>query len=186
LITERSVIYISGNSIAKEGVIIWLILLSCIPHFSHICMPCTQKGVVTCQYYVIPAAPVPGQVQNLRSTLDTDIPTLTLHWDKPKNMVTDGDVISYDIRFKPTGSGWEGNYCKHIVNPPATSILLTRESGLKPMTKYDFEIRVQSFCHEGKWTKDSKYISKFIIYFVHFHAAIVLVITRIHLKPLCY
>jgi len=103
------------------------------------------------------------------STLDPDIPTLTLHWDKPKNMVTDGsgDVMSYDIRFKPTGSGWEGNCCKLNVNPSATSIILTNESGLKPMTKYDFEIRVQSFCHEGEWTKDSKYISKFIIYFVY-------------------
>jgi len=84
---------------------------------------------ITC----IPAALVPGQVQNLRSTLDPDIPTLTMHWDKPINMTTDGDVKSYDIRFKPYGS--EGNYCQKTVVAPATSIILTRESGLKPLTK---------------------------------------------------
>ena len=57
-------------------------------------------------------------------------------------MTTDGDVKSFDIRFKPCGR--EGNYCKEIVVAPATSILLTRESGLKPLTKYDFEIRAKS------------------------------------------
>jgi len=111
----------------------------------------------------IPAALVPGHVQNVRSTLDTNALALTLNWDKPKNTVTNGDEMSYDIRFKLTGSGWEGNYFKMNVNPPATSILLTRESGLKPMTKYDFEIRAQSFYHEGKWTKHSKYIGEFIV-----------------------
>jgi len=109
--------------------------------------------------YVISTALVPGKVQNLRSTLDITVPTLTLHWDKPKNITTDGDVKSYDIRFKPCGR--EGNYCKKTVVAPATSILLTRESGLKPMTKYDFEIRAQNSYREGKWTKHSKYIGKF-------------------------
>ena len=118
--------------------------------------------MVTCKYHVIHAVLIPGQVQNLRSTLDPDIPTLTLHWDKPRNMTTDGDVKSYDIRFKPCGR--KGNYCQMAVVAPATSILLTRESGLKPMTKYDFEIRAQSFDQEGKWTKHSKYISKFVVY----------------------
>ena len=110
----------------------------------------------------IPAALVPGQVQNLRSTLDTNTPSLTLSWDKPNNMITDGDLVSYHIRFKPTGSGWEGNYCEKKINAPATSIVLTRKSGLKPMTKYDFGIRAQSSRHEGKWTKISKYICKFM------------------------
>jgi len=112
--------------------------------------------------YVISTALVPGKVQNLRSTLDVNVPTLTLHWDKPKNITTDGDVKSYDIRFKPCGR--EGNYHKETVVAPATSILLTRESGLKLWTKYDFEIRAQNSYQEGKWTKHSKYIGKFIVY----------------------
>jgi len=109
----------------------------------------------------IPAALVPGQVQNLRSTLDPDIPTLTLHWDKPTNMNTDGDVKSYDIRFKPCGR--EGNYCKETVVSPATNIILTRESGLKPMTKYKFEVRARSTSQEGKWSELSEYIGMFIL-----------------------
>ena len=111
-----------------------------------------------------PAALTPGYVQNLRSTLDTSLPTLTLNWDMPENMVnvTDGEV-SYDIRFKPTRSGCEGNYCKKTVKPPATSVLLTWESGLKPLTKYDFEIQARSLYREGKWTRYSKYIRKFAV-----------------------
>ena len=76
-------------------------------------------------------------------------------------MVTNGDLVSYHIRFKPR-SGWEGNYCEKKVNPPATNVVLTRKSGLKPMTNYDFEVRAQSSHHEGKWTKISKYICKFM------------------------
>ena len=81
-------------------------------------------------------------------------------------MTTNGDVKSYDIRFKPCGR--EGNYCQKAVVAPATSIFLTRESGLKPMTKYDFEVRAQSSDQEGKWTKHSKYISKFVVYVLCF------------------
>ena len=106
---------------------------------------------------LLPAALGPGQVQNLASTPNPDIPTLTLTWDKPKNMyLTDRDVMSYDIRFKPCGR--EGNYCKETVVAPATSILLTRESGLKPLTKYDFDVRAQSVFQEGRWSTLSKYI----------------------------
>ena len=71
--------------------------------------------------------------------------------------------MTYDIRFKPTGNGWEGKYCKKIINAPATCVVLTRRSGLRPMTKCDIEIRAQSFDQEGKWTKHSKYISKFVV-----------------------
>jgi len=106
--------------------------------------------------YINYTALVPGQVQNLRSTLDTNAPTLTLHWDKPRNMTTGGDVKSYDIRFKPCGR--EGNYCQKTVVAPATSIILTRESGLKPLTKYILEVRARSDFQEGKWSGLSEYI----------------------------
>ena len=112
--------------------------------------------ICICHICRIPAALVPGQVQNLRSTLDPDTPSLTLKWDKPKNMVADGDVKSYDIRFKLCGK--EGNYCTETVVTPATKILFTRESGLKPLIKYNFEVRAQSFHREGKWSELSEYI----------------------------
>ena len=79
-------------------------------------------------------------------------------------MTTDGDVKSYDIHFKPCGR--EGNYCKKIVFPPATSILLTRESGLKPLTNYIFEVRAQSAFREGKWSEVSKYIGMCLFMYV--------------------
>ena len=75
-------------------------------------------------------------------------------------MTTDGDVKSYDIRFKPYGS--EGNYCKETVVAPATSILLTRDSGLKPLTKYKFDVRARSVSQEGKWSELSEYIGTFM------------------------
>ena len=71
-------------------------------------------------------------------------------------MVAYGDVKSYDIRFKPCGK--EGNYCTETIVAPAKKILFTRESGLKPLTKYNFEVRAQSFCREGKWSELSEYI----------------------------
>ena len=122
---------------------------------------------ITSHIKLYPAALAPGQVQNLRSTLDPDTPTLTLKWDKPKNMVADGDVKSYDIRFKLCGK--EGSYCTKTVVPPATSIILRRESGLKALTKYTFEVRAQSVSREGKWSELSKYIGKCL--FVHAHSA---------------
>ena len=120
-------------------------------------------------YVIFLAALVPGRVQNLRSTLGTNTPTLTLNWDKPQNMTTDGDITSYHIHFKPCGR--EGNYCKKIVFPPATSILLTRESGLKPLTKYTFEVRAWSTFREGKWSEVSEYIGMCLFVYIHITVA---------------
>ena len=44
---------------------------------------------------------VPGPVQNLRQTLDTNQPSLTLNWDKPKNSNFSGEVTVYDVYFRP-------------------------------------------------------------------------------------
>jgi len=42
----------------------------------------------------------PGEVQNLRSTLNTSEASLILNWDQPNNVITAGDVTAYDIRLK--------------------------------------------------------------------------------------
>ena len=117
-----------------------------------------------CLYWfpLFPAALVPGQVQNLRSTLDTNIPSLTLNWDKPSNVKTAEEVTAYDIRFKPAGSWWRKDYHKMTVYSPATSIYLTRENGLNPRIRYEFEVRAQNDHSEGEWNKVSKYIGMFI------------------------
>ena len=112
---------------------------------------------------------VPGQVQNLKSALDTNTPSLTLHWDKPSNVKTAEDVTAYDIRFRPAGSSRSKDYHKMTVDSQATSVLLTRENGLNPLTAYDFEVRARNAeHHEGQWSKVSKYIGMhmFIAYVV--------------------
>jgi len=107
---------------------------------------------------------VPGQVQNLRSTLDTNIPTLTLNWDKPSNVKTAEEVTAYDIRFRPAGSWWRKGYHTMTVDSSATTVPLTRENGLNPLTTYDFEVRARNAgLHEGEWNKVSKYIGMYIL-----------------------
>lgn len=100
----------------------------------------------------------PGGVQNLRANRDTSIPSVMLEWDKPSNCETDQDVTSYDIRFRPSGSPDEEGYCNMTVRAPATSIVLTRESGLTPLVDYEFEIRAKTPGYDGKWSSKSKYI----------------------------
>ena len=105
------------------------------------------------------AALKPGEVQNLRSTLNTNEASLTLNWDQPNNVITAGDVTAYDIRFIISGNGGGNNYYSIMtVNAPARSIHLTRESGLKPLTKYSFEVRARNFHCQGEWSCISTYI----------------------------
>ena len=114
--------------------------------------------------YFFPAALVPGQVQNLRSTLESDILSLTLNWDKPSNVKTAEEVTAYDIRFRPAGRWWIQGYHKMTMDSSATSVVLTRQNGLNPLTTYEFEVRAQNDHCEGEWSKVSKYIGTFIVY----------------------
>ena len=128
-----------------------------------------SKLIVT---HFLSAALVPGQVQNLRSTLDTNQPSLTLTCYKPKNVKSDRDVSNYDIRFRPSGSVRESDYCEGNVKASATSVHLTRRNRLKPLIKYDFEVRARNSGHNGNWSTVSKYIGMdtplymFILYLV--------------------
>jgi len=111
---------------------------------------------VVCDFLVI--ALVPEKVQKLKSVLDESKPSLTLNWDRPYNTQTCEDVRAYTIRFRPSGSVREDSYCKMTVSARITSIVLTREDGLKTLTKYDFEVRAQNDDHEGEWSTVSEYI----------------------------
>ena len=114
---------------------------------------------------------IPGPVLSLKSALDASRPSLTLNWEKPNNVKTARDVTKYDIRFRPfqttthhcdiqsqSRSGPQEDYCTITVDEPTTSAFLARESGLKPLIKYDFEVRARNSSHEGKWSKVSEYI----------------------------
>ena len=99
----------------------------------------------------------------MRSVLDTSRPSLTLNWDRPNNTQSTEDVGTYNIRFRPSGSVGEDTYCMMTVNAPTTSIVLTREDGLKTLTKYDFEVRAQNDDHEGEWSTVSEYIGTCVL-----------------------
>ena len=101
---------------------------------------------------------VPGEVQYLISILDISRPSLTLYWDKPVNCIVDEDVTAYDIRFRPSASFEEKDYCHMAVTGSAGSVLLTRESGLKPLMKYKFEVRARNTGSEGNWSSKLEYI----------------------------
>ena len=103
---------------------------------------------------------IPGKVQNLWSTTDTSQASVTLNWDKPDNVKAAGDVTTYDIRFKAYGLDLDDlfqEYSGVTVKAPATSVLLTRQSGLTPLTKYKFEVRARNDGHEGRWSGVSGY-----------------------------
>ena len=53
-------------------------------------------------------------------------------------------------------------YERVTVKAPETSICLTRESGLKPLMKYEFEVRSRNAECVGKWSSVSKYIGMYI------------------------
>ena len=102
----------------------------------------------------------------MRSTLDANVPTLTLNWDKPSNVLTAEEVTAYDIRFRPTENWCEKGYHNMTVDSSVASVLLTRENGLNPQIRYDFEIRARNDHTEGEWSKISKYLGMYIIMFV--------------------
>jgi len=98
---------------------------------------------------------VPEQVQNLRSIPHTSAATLTLSWDKPSNVKTAEEVTAYDICFRPARSYWKRGYHKMTVDSSATSVVLTRENGLNPRTRYEFEVRARNDHCEGEWSNVS-------------------------------
>jgi len=67
----------------------------------------------------------------------------------------EGEVTAYDIRFRPDG---EDAYCEENVDGCNRIIVLTKASGIKPLTTYNFEVRARIDVAEGKWKEVSQYI----------------------------
>ena len=66
-----------------------------------------------------------------------------------------GEVTAYDIRFRPDG---EDAYHEENVDGCNRIIVFTKESGIKPLTTYNFEVRARIDVAEGKWKEVSQYI----------------------------
>jgi len=62
-------------------------------------------------------------------------------------------VKAYDIYFRPAGSSWKHGYNTMNVDSPATSVLITRENGFNPLTKYDFKVRARNDGRNGTWSR---------------------------------
>ena len=91
----------------------------------------------------------PGPVTNLTITLNPNEPSVTLNWDPPTNIVNTWDVTSYDVRFKPSN---RQHYDHKMVNGAVTSVHLTLDDGLEPLTRCVFEVRARNFDHTGEFT----------------------------------
>ena len=83
----------------------------------------------------------PKPVQNLTASVDSHKPSVTLKWDTPANAGCAGDVTSYEVHF------WDkekGCYNETTVNGSSTTAIITRETGLRPLTETSFEVRACS------------------------------------------
>ena len=98
--------------------------------------------------------------------MDPSTGSLFLEWDRPMNCETVEDVTVYDVRFKPCASLEKKDYCMMTVKAPARSILLTRESGLKPLKNYELEVRARNAGYEGNWNGILEHIGMSICVFL--------------------
>ena len=80
-------------------------------------------------------------MENLKATVDSHKPCVTLKWDPPANAGYPGDVTKYQIRFWDKGRNC---YNVKIVDGSTTTTVITRESGLRPLTETTFEVRASS------------------------------------------
>ena len=79
---------------------------------------------------------------------------------KPISVTLNLDLLK-NADFK---SEKENDYCEVTVKAPETNVLLKRKCGLKPLTKYVFEVRAWNYRHKGEWSTVSEYIGMFILY----------------------
>ena len=80
-------------------------------------------------------------MENLKATVDSHKPCVTLKWDPPANAGYPGDVTKYQVRF------WNKEkscYSEEIVNGSRTTTIITRESGLRPLFDTTFAVRACS------------------------------------------
>jgi len=66
---------------------------------------------------------------------------VTLNWDPPANATCAGYVTKYEIHFQDNNSGFHGEL---FVKGSTTTSVITRESGLRPLTTFTFKVRAYS------------------------------------------
>ena len=66
------------------------------------------------------------------------------------------NITAYDIHFRAEG---EDDYHEESVDD-CNKIILTKASGIKPQTTYNFEVRARIEDAEGKWKAVAQYIGR--------------------------
>ena len=93
----------------------------------------------------IATALTPDPVQNLTAVVDTHTPSVTLNWDPPANAAHAGYVTKYEIHLQDhNDSNFNG---EKVVNGSTTTTVITRESGLRPLSTFTFGVR--AYCRDG-------------------------------------
>jgi len=88
--------------------------------------------------------------------VDTHKPSVTLNWDPPANARHAGDVTKYQIRF------WDRRkncYIEKILSGSTTTATITRDSGLRPLIKFTFEVRA---CSGDNVSQEWRTVSTFV------------------------
>ena len=81
---------------------------------------------------------------------------MTLKWDPPANAGDVGDVTKYQVRF------WDKESCCYggkTVNGSTTTTVITRESGLRPLTETTFGVRA---CSGDDVSREWRTVSTFV------------------------
>ena len=73
--------------------------------------------------------------------MDIHKPSVTLNWDPPANAAYTGYVTKYEIHFQDIDSCFHG---KKVVKGSTTTTIITRKSGLRPLTTFTFKVRAYS------------------------------------------
>ena len=103
----------------------------------------------------IATALTPDPVQNLTAVVDTHMPSVTLNWDPPANAAYAGYVTKYEVHFNNDIS-FHG---EKVVNGSVTTTVITRESGLTPLSTFTFKVRAYGGGNASQeWTTESRFI----------------------------
>ena len=106
-------------------------------------------------YVLFSTAVVPGPVENLMPVIvDPNEPFVILGWDPPVNCHCEGDVRYYEVRLSN-----QVNRSHSLKISTTTSVVLTRENGLVPLTENTFAVRAKNTDGEGSWTAKPAHIS---------------------------
>jgi len=110
-------------------------------------------------YIYIATALTPDPVRSLIAALDTHKPSVTLSWDPPANAAHAGCVTKYEIHFQDNDSSFHG---EKAVDGSTTTTVITRESGLRPLTTFTFKVRAYSGDNASKeWRTVSRFIGMY-------------------------